>query len=99
MINKATCRSCLCYIFSEVVTKVTFTVTGNGVELSSDKAEQYFIKALKKLHLKEYNGVVKKMDQKSQNKVNVYSYLYQLAPLFADVFIYLYALDFMRISR
>jgi hypothetical protein len=62
MINKTTCRSYLCYIYSEVVTKVTYTVTGNGVELSSDKAEQYFIQALKKLQLKEYNGVVKKVE-------------------------------------
>jgi len=39
MINKADCRPCLCYIFSEVATKVTYTVTGNGVELSNDNAE------------------------------------------------------------
>ena len=71
MINKTTGRLCLCYIFSEVVTKVTYTVTGNGVELSSDKAEKYFIQALKKLQLKEYNGVVKRMEIKVQNKVNV----------------------------
>ena len=99
MINKTTGRSCLYYIFSQVVTKVTYTVTGNGVELSSDKAEKYFIQALKKLHLKEYSGVVKKMELQDQNKVSVVLLFINWAPLFADVFCYLHAVSFMRFSR
>jgi hypothetical protein len=99
MINKTTCMSYLCYIFSEVVTKVTYTVTGNGVELSSDKAEQYFIKALKKLHLKEYNGVVKKMELQVQNKVSIVLLFINWAPLFADVYCYFHAVNFMPFSR
>ena len=42
------CRSFLCYIFSEVVTKVTYTITGNGVELSSEEAEKYRDASFKK---------------------------------------------------
>jgi hypothetical protein len=99
MINKTTGRSCLCYIFSEVITKVTYTVTGNGVELSSDKAEKYFIQALKKLPLKEYSGVVKKMELQDQNKVSVVLLFINWAPLFGDVFCYLHAVSFMRFSR
>jgi hypothetical protein len=87
MINKATCWSFLCYIFSEVVTKVTYTIKVNDVELSTDNAETS--KNSKKLHLKEYNGEAKKMELKVQKKVSVFL----LVTNCADAFLYSYEVE------
>ncbi|CAC5421566.1 unnamed protein product [Mytilus coruscus] len=53
---------------SELVTKVTYTVTKNGKELSNKEVKKYFNQATAALHLQQYNGEVKKQPTKTTDK-------------------------------
>ncbi|XP_063447398.1 uncharacterized protein LOC134726931 [Mytilus trossulus] len=53
---------------SELVTKVTYTVKRNGKELSNKEVQKYFNQATAALHLKQYNGEVKKRPIKTTDK-------------------------------